>query len=508
MRRLPLLAALAATAASACALFAGPALATTDQQVTAHVNEVRARMGLLPLTFDPRLSDGCRKHGLYLQANPGAFSDHPHQERSELPGYTPEGHQAAASSGLSARELTYVDDSTFGYSAPWHNMIAFTPFASMLHRGTAGGNDCLGTSGPAPPGIDQHGPFVWPPSGTTTVPYEVTHAEAPYSPSTFLGVAESAVVGPSLYIFGAPLDQPAIFCPWTADATLTGPTGPVDIMVLTHDSRGPRGETPYLYGGMMATVRRPLRPSTTYTLEATITTTQRCMSDFGAPASEVPAEQPVQRSVRSVLTTIARPIYPSKLKVLRSSIRGGQIDALFSITGRATGPLTVDYQAAGRFTRYRLDVGPAREGEKFVRLLDRVAPAQRGRSTGILNIGYAGNDETRPDSLRLRAATAKSRLQLAGVSLTQGRLQAGGTVDARVRGVVRLRVTYQLPDGALAEWSGRSAVRSGRWAVDEQLPPQAVADLNGYLTIQFTGDVRSPGGPYRGEQTGRGLRGG
>lgn len=508
MRRvLPSALVAAAAAAAACALLAGPAVAVTDEQVGSHVNSVRARMGLAPLALDPRLSDGCRRHGLYLQANQGAFAENAHQERPGLPGYTPQGDEAARTSGLSASELTYVNDSTFGPSAPWHNMIAFTPFASTLHRGAAGGYDCIGTGGPAPPGAYAQGLTVWPPSGSTAVPYEVRHAELPYSPSRFLGVAESALVGPSLYILGAPLQSAPSSCPWTANITLSGPDGPVDILLLTPDSRGPAGETPYLYGGVMAVVRRPLRPSTTYTLDATVDTTQRCVNDPRLPVADAAAEQPVQRSVRSTLTTIARPIYPAKLKVLGSSLRAGQVEALFSITGRATGSLTVDLQAAGRFRRYFVDLGPARAGEKSVRLQGPLAPAQRGRTSAILNVAYAGNDETRSDSLRLRAAAGKSRLTPSSVTFAQGRLRAAGTVDARLRGVVRLRVTYQELDGAAATWTGRAPIRAGRWALDAQLPPQAAQDLNAYLTIQFTGHAGARGGPYRGEQTGRGLLG-
>lgn len=496
VRRCALLAGVALAMLIANATLPGSASAVTDEQVHAHVNEVRSRMGLLPLTFDPRLSDGCRKHGRYLEQNPGAFTDHPHQERTNLPGYSPEGAEAAGGSGLSARELAYENDSTFGYAAPWHNMIVFNPFKTHLHRGTAAGYDCIGSSGE--PSEEVYGPrlFVWPPSGTNSVPYEVQHSEAPYSPSRFLGLPETATVGPSLYIFGARMDYPRSFCPWDASVTLTGPEGPVEIAVIDRDSRGPAGESPYLYGGIMATVRRPLRPDTTYTLDAIVTSSSNCNSE------SAPFEA---HSVRSTLTTVSAPIYPAKLKVRRASIRDGALDALFSITGRSTGSLTVDYQAAGRFKRYVVDVGAAQEGEKQIQLLRQLEGDQRTRSTGILNVSYSGNDATQPESLRLRAANGRSRIQRSELEFADGRLKLSGTADERLRGLVRFRATYQQPDGSVAEWTGRSIVQRGQWSIDEQLPAQAGNDPNAYLTMQFTGDLDARGGPFRGEQDGKSL---
>ena len=102
--------------------------------------------------------------------------------------------------------------------------------------------------------------------------------------------------------------------------------------------------------------------------------------------------------------------FPAKLKVLRASVTAGKLDALFSITGRATGNITVDYQAGGQFARYLAELGPARGGEKRVRLLMPLNARQRNLSTGILNVGYAGNAATQADSLRLRAANGLSRL--------------------------------------------------------------------------------------------------
>ena len=83
--------------------------------------------------------------------------------------------------------------------------------------------------------------------------------------------------------------------------------------------------------------------------------------------------------------------------------------------------------------------------------------------------------------------------------MTQGTLKRG------IGGVVRLRVTYAQPDGTLVAWIQNVRVANSRWSTDQQLAPEAAADPNAYLTIQFTGNATAGGGPYRGEQLGKGL---
>ena len=197
--------------------------------------------------------------------------------------------------------------------------------------------------------------------------------------------------------------------------------------------------------------------------------------------------------------------FPAKLKVLRASFRGGKLDALFSITGHATGSITVDYQAGGQFARYLVALGPARDGEKRIALLRPLNARQRKVSTGILNVAYAGNAATKADSLRLRAANNLSRLLQERMSFSGGRLKVSGSINRNVSGTVRLRATYLASDGSLGTWTGSASVSRGRWSLDESLPAAAASDANAYLTIQFTGDRSAVGGPYRGEQIGKGL---
>lgn len=197
--------------------------------------------------------------------------------------------------------------------------------------------------------------------------------------------------------------------------------------------------------------------------------------------------------------------FPAKLKVLRASVRNGRLEALLSITGRATGAITIDYQAAGQFQRTFSAVGPPQEGEKLVRVSEPLPARQRAVQTGIINAAFAGDATTQSDSARLRAANSRSGLTLGLLTFADGRLSVSGSIDSRLSGIVRLRVSYLDSDGSAGVWTGRAAVTRGAWGLDEKLPVAASADANAYLSMQFTGKKTAPGGPYRGEQLGKSL---
>jgi len=142
----------------------------------------------------------------------------------------------------------------------------------------------------------------------------------------------------------------------------------------------------------------------------------------------------------------------AKLKVKRASLPSGRLNVLLGITGRATGKLQIKLEAGGR-TSFSVDVGSSGSKEKQVRI-DRPLPV-------------------------------------------------AGTVDPRVDGSVRLRVTYTRSNGTFAAFNRTASISKGRWSTDETLPPSAVADAAAYLTTQYTGDGNTRGGPYRGEQQGK-----
>ena len=197
--------------------------------------------------------------------------------------------------------------------------------------------------------------------------------------------------------------------------------------------------------------------------------------------------------------------YPAKLKVLRAAVRNGRLEALLSITGRATGTITVDYQAAGQFRRMFVAIGPPQEGEKRVAVSQPLVGRQRALTTGIINASFAGDDAAQPDSTRLRAAKRRSGLTLEQLTFANGRLSVGGSIDRRVSGVVHLRASYLDIDGSSGLWTGRAAGVKGAWKLDERLPAAATFDPNAYLTMQFTGQKDARGGAFGGKQLGKSL---
>ena len=172
------------------------------------------------------------------------------------------------------------------------------------------------------------------------------------------------------------------------------------------------------------------------------------------------------------------------------------------MTGRATGTLRVRLEAGGK-TTFNVDLGAASAKEKTVRIRRPLTAALRGRNTGILSVSYAGNSRVQPDSLRARAANGRSNLRVEDLTFASGRLKISGTINPRVDGNVRLRVTYTRSNGSFASFKHSARIRNGRWSADKQLPLEAVADPEAYLTTQYTGDRNAAGGPYRGEQQGK-----
>jgi hypothetical protein len=102
--------------------------------------------------------------------------------------------------------------------------------------------------------------------------------------------------------------------------------------------------------------------------------------------------------------------------------------------------------------------------------------------------------------VRLRAANGKARLGRSHLSLSDGVLRAQGTVSSRARGVARLTLGFQRPDGSTGTWEGKATIANGRWSTTETLPAEAAA--GGYLSIQFTGYLKER---MRGEQIAKQL---
>lgn len=193
---------------------------------------------------------------------------------------------------------------------------------------------------------------------------------------------------------------------------------------------------------------------------------------------------------------------PAKLSIARARImrREEQLDILAPITRLASGVADVVLHSAGRRTRFTAAVDSAR-GQ--VRIRKRISPAQASAGTGIVALTYAGDSDTQPQEVRLRAAARKANLALGRPRLVDGRLLAEGTISRRARGLVRTQLMYSL-DGVSRTREYGAPIRNGRWKLDVALAQPVLSEISqrrgtlqsntlftGYLPARIGGEMRS-----------------
>ena len=231
------------------------------------------------------------------------------------------------------------------------------------------------------------------------------------------------------------------------------------------------------------------------------------------PAPQPPAPGPTAPSTGGT-TGAATPRTPAKLKVLRAGVDDGVLDMLVEITSSAVtagADLDVAYASSGKTTRFSVPLssgkaatarrgGPrARAAEQRISIR-RKLPSTQPKDTGIVELTYAGNSVVSPDEVRLRAADVKASLVRKVTTLSGGRLKVEGTISAKARGVVRLRLGYDRADGTTGFEVFTATIAKGAWKVDRALTGDAAK--GGYLSIQFTGYEPEN---MRGEQTGKAV---
>ncbi len=193
----------------------------------------------------------------------------------------------------------------------------------------------------------------------------------------------------------------------------------------------------------------------------------------------------------------------AKLRIARAQVQrtARRLDLLAPITKLASGPVTVDFRAAGRRTRFTQAIDAAR-GE--VRLLRRIPAAQARLGTGIVTLRYPGDADTRPQEVRLRAASQKANLTAGRPTLVGNRLRASGTISTRARGVVRVQLEYSV-GGRVETVQVLARIRAGRWSLDHRFPADRIAEITqqregtvhssilftGYFPARIRGEMRS-----------------
>lgn len=173
------------------------------------------------------------------------------------------------------------------------------------------------------------------------------------------------------------------------------------------------------------------------------------------------------------------------------------------ISKRASGIAHVELRGAGRITEFDLPIDSSRGWIRGTRGIDA---AQARAATAVLTLSYAGDADTRPQTLRLRAALNPALLWSDRPRITPGGfLRASGTLSRRARGSVRIQLEWvNRSDGSLGTVEVLTPVRSGRWRVSSLLSPnirdqiaqrcsnvQSTVLFTGYQRLLMRGEVRS-----------------
>jgi hypothetical protein len=182
---------------------------------------------------------------------------------------------------------------------------------------------------------------------------------------------------------------------------------------------------------------------------------------------------------------------PAKMRVSRARVlrEDRRLDVLAPITARARGgEVDVEFHADDRRDTFKAEVTDANTALDEIRILEPITRGQARLGTGIVNLTYLGDEDTRPDFVRLRAASQRAELDVEEISLIGDRLAAQGSVTARAEGIVRLRYSYVDPNGSPAVHLARAEIQDdGDWKLEGDQVPAQLARCGGNLSIQFTG---------------------
>ncbi|MEA2299626.1 MAG: hypothetical protein QOE44_161 [Solirubrobacteraceae bacterium] len=181
---------------------------------------------------------------------------------------------------------------------------------------------------------------------------------------------------------------------------------------------------------------------------------------------------------------------PSKLALSRATISRADrvIDILAPITRRASGNVSIDLYAAGQHSAW---TAPIDSVDGRIRNRHTIPAAQANKGTGILTIRYAGDADTRPQVVRLRAANVPANLDASRPTYTGGHLRAHGTVSSAAHGVVRVQLEYYSA-GKTTTLELFATISNGTWTLDTALTADqqaAIAKRQGTVEsyILFTG---------------------
>lgn len=279
-----------------------PAQATgpSDNDWLGILNAYRAQSGLAPVVENPAWSAGARMHSCWMLMNGIA-----HDEPGGTPGYTVEGDQAGNSGNVAVTSFstaTARNHMELWLTGPFHaigmlrpsltqtgfGMCASPPNPSFTNWKSAGTLDVVrGNNWGAP---KPSTPVVFPGNGAT-IGLDRFIAESP-DPRSFCGWDGRTVGLPLIALMPSGVN-------W-ANATLSGPSGPVPTCVLHAGNTS--GVAAQILGGDNAVVVLPAAPLGTGTHSVSLTTSGGSVSwafnvQRGAPPKPAPEPDPLDTSV-------------------------------------------------------------------------------------------------------------------------------------------------------------------------------------------------------------------
>lgn len=206
-------------------------------------------------------------------------------------------------------------------------------------------------------------------------------------------------------------------------------------------------------------------------------------------------------------------LYPAKMRVQRAAVdrRARALDMLAPITARAQGRVKVKYEGDRRVDNFSAPITSNSNTElDQVRFRRALTSGQAALGQGIVTLSYPGDADTRPDEVRLRAASNPAKLKVHSMTNASGyptgSLFVDGSLTSKARGVVRFRYSYLDEQGQPQVHLAQTKVKSdGTWNLvfiegipgvtpitynhSSQLPREA-AECGGHLSILYTGNFK------------------
>jgi hypothetical protein len=249
------------------------ALGASAQRTIAALNIQRAANGIpAGITENPALSSACANHDHYMALNHTLT----HVEDRNNPGYTDEG-AAAGRNAVLTQGGNWDSGDPYEY-APLHLDQLLAPRLATLGSADAEGYSCTTTF----PGWTRGDPpamtvYTYPGNGATIYPSELAR-ELPWTPGDLAGLPQTrSRTGPTLLVFAdAPNESPVNNPATLSGASVSGPSGPIEIRTVDGNTPLPAGSSPstlapYISPGGFIIPVRPLIPGTTYRAHVVVT---------------------------------------------------------------------------------------------------------------------------------------------------------------------------------------------------------------------------------------------